>query len=101
MKTLTIKRRTMKRNVKRLGTAAALALLTWAGPSLFASSHMDAPLITRDPPANTPDVYAVVAQNDTNGPKFLIVGLGVYPFEQPGIGPNLYNFDDDVLYEIH
>src|SRR6185436_16260674 len=24
-----------------------------------------------------------------------------YPFEEPGIGPNKYNFDDDVLYEIH
>jgi hypothetical protein len=91
----------MKRIVKRLKTAAMLALLAWAGPSLFASSHMDAPLITRDPPANTTDVYAFVAQNDTNSPKFLVLGLGVYPFEQPGIGPNAYNFDDNVLYEFH
>ena len=26
--------------------------------------------------------------------------LAVYPHEEPGIGPNKYNFDDDVLYEI-
>ena len=25
----------------------------------------------------------------------------MYPHEEPGIGPNKYNFDDDVLYEIH
>ena len=25
----------------------------------------------------------------------------MYPIEEPGIGPNKYNFDDDVLYQIH
>src|SRR5438132_120524 len=64
-----------------------------------ASSHQDAPLIIRDPSANTTDVYAFV-QNE-NGTKSLVTALGVYPFEEPGIGPNKYNFDDDVLYEIH
>jgi hypothetical protein len=64
-----------------------------------ASSHMDAPLITRDPSANTTDVYAFV-QNE-NGMKSLVTALGVYPHEEPGIGPNKYNFDDAVLYQIH
>ena len=63
-----------------------------------ASSHMDAPLITRDPSANTTDVYAFV-QNE-NGTKSLVTALGVYPHEEPGIGPNKYNFDDNVLYQI-
>jgi hypothetical protein len=31
----------------------------------------------------------------------LVTALGVYPHEEPGVGPNKYNFDDDVLYEIH
>ena len=64
-----------------------------------ASSHMDAPLITRDPAANTTDVYAFV-QNE-NGMKSLVTALGVYPHEEPGVGPNKYNFDDNVLYQIH
>src|SRR5215470_3098821 len=64
-----------------------------------ASSHMDAPLITRDPSANTTDVYAFVQQE--GGVKSLVTALGVYPFEEPGIGPNKYNFDDNVLYQIH
>src|SRR5215204_2327083 len=64
-----------------------------------ASSHMDAPLITLDDAANTTDVYAFVG--DQNGRKSLITALGVYPFEEPGIGPNKYNFDDNVLYAIH
>src|SRR5947207_616683 len=79
------------------GLAALLAVCT-AMPA-FASSHMDAPLITLDPSANTTDVYAFV--QDENGTKSLITALGVYPFEEPGIGPNKYNFDDNVLYEIH
>jgi hypothetical protein len=91
----------MRKMSNKLHVGAAIVSLALVGSPAFASSHMDAPLITRDPPANTTDVYAFVAQNNTNSPKFLIVGLGVYPFEQPGIGPNLYNFDDNVLYEIN
>ena len=65
----------------------------------LASSHMDAPLITLDPAANTTDVYAFVDQD--GGQKSLVLALGVYPHQEPGIGPNKYNFDDNVLYEIH
>jgi len=60
---------------------------------------MDAPLITLDPSANTTDVYAFRSRD--NGVDYLTVALAVYPFEEPGIGPNKYNFDDNVLYEIH
>jgi hypothetical protein len=60
---------------------------------------MDAPLITFDDPANTTDVYAFVSkENDT---EYLTTALSVYPFEEPGIGPNNYRFDDRVRYEIH
>src|SRR5262249_48349128 len=64
-----------------------------------ASSHQDAPLIIRDPSANTTDVYAFVPNE--NGIKSLVTALGVYPHEEPGVGPNKYNFDDNVLYQIH
>ena len=67
--------------------------------SMFASSHMDAPLITLDPAANTTDVYAFVRLAASQ--KVLVTALGVYPHEEPGVGPNKYNFDDNVLYEIH
>lgn len=77
--------------------AAALIL---ASSPLYGSSHQDAPLAVLDPAANTTDVYAFVTQDD-NGSKSLVVALGVFPFEEPGIGPNKFNFDDNVLYEIH
>jgi Domain of unknown function (DUF4331) len=83
--------------MKTMHLAAAAGLMLWAAPAR-ASSHMDAPLITLDDAANTTDVYAFVSQR--YGQKYLTTALAVYPHEEPGIGPNKYNFDDDVLYEI-
>lgn len=67
--------------------------------SAFASSHMDAPLITLDDAANTTDVYAFVSEYE--GEAYLTTAVSVYPFEEPGIGPNRHNFDDAVRYSIH
>jgi hypothetical protein len=89
----------MKRIIFRLSRGACALFAAQLIGAAHASSHMDAPLITRDPSANTTDVYAFVTSHD--GQKYLTVALGVYPFEEPGIGPNKYNFDDNVLYEIH
>src|ERR1700733_829078 len=86
----------MARNLVALVLVALTALT--ARP-VFASSHMDSPQITLDPAANTTDVYAFVAMQ--NGVEVLNTALAVYPFEEPGIGPNKYNFDPNVLYQIH
>src|SRR5262247_632792 len=88
----------------RRGLTLALIALMGLSPAMqvpaLASSHMDAPLVTRDPGANTTDVYAFV-RPDQSGNKSLVLALGVYPHENPGIGPNKYNFDDNVRYEMH
>jgi hypothetical protein len=89
----------MLNRFKRTRAVVTLALVASLPHASMASSHMDAPLITLDPAANTTDVYAFV--HEDNGAKSLVVALGVYPFEEPGIGPNKYNFDDNVLYQIH
>src|SRR5262247_4581243 len=88
---------------RRALTLALIALMGFApalSVSAIASSHMDAPLITLDPAANTTDVYAFVSQ-DQSGNKFLTLALSVYPMENPGVGPNKYNFDDNVRYDLH
>ena len=79
--------------------AAAGFLLLAASSAVQASSHMDAPLIILDDAANTTDVYAFLSRQ--NGQKYLTTALAVYPHEEPGVGPNKYNFSDDVLYQIH
>ena len=90
----------MTRQLHRtLPLIAAAGIVLAGSATASASSHMDAPLITLDDAANTTDVYAFVRESD--GSKSLVTALGVYPFEEPGIGPNKFNFDDNVLYEIH
>jgi len=89
----------MKRNLKSWHSATALFLAALMPTLSPASSHMDAPLITLDPAANTADVYAF--RSAVDGSQYLTVAVTVYPFEEPGIGPNKYNFDDNVLYMLH
>lgn len=89
----------MKKKPLRIGLQLiAAAGLLLAPASARGSSHMDAPLITLDDAANTTDVYAFVSQRF--GRNYLTTALAVYPHEEPGVGPNKYNFADDVLYEI-
>jgi hypothetical protein len=62
------------------------------------SSHREAPEITKDPVADSTDVYAFVSP-DRPGTVTLIANY--IPLEGPAGGPNFYAFGDDVLYEIH
>ena len=89
----------MKIRNKAIRFAAIPLLIARLATPAWASSHMDAPLIVLDPAANTTDVYAFVQIE--NGVKNLVTALGVYPHQEPGIGPNKYNFDPNVLYQIH
>lgn len=84
-----------------LAGAALLALAMLMPAPARASSHMDAPLITLDPAANTADVYAFLHKRESDGEKVLATSLTVFPFEEPGEGPNNFRFDDNVLYQIH
>jgi hypothetical protein len=62
------------------------------------SSHREAPEISKDPVADSTDVYAFVSP-DKPGTVTLIANY--VPLEAPAGGPNFYEFGDDVLYEIH
>ncbi len=85
--------------LKRSAALSISVAITLSTSVSHGSSHMDAPLITFDDAANTTDVYAFIS---SDGPtKYLTTALSVYPFEEPGIGPNRYNFDDNVRYNIN
>jgi hypothetical protein len=62
------------------------------------SSHREAPEISKDPVADSTDVYAFVSP-DQPGTVTLIANY--IPLQGPAGGPNFYEFGDDVLYEIH
>ena len=62
------------------------------------SSHREAPEISKDPVADSTDVYAFVSPDR---PHTVTLIANYVPLQTPAGGPNFYEFGDDVLYEIH
>ena len=62
------------------------------------SSHREAPVISRDPVADSTDLYAFVSP-DRPGTVTLIANY--VPLQEPAGGPGFHEFGDDVLYQIH
>ena len=62
------------------------------------SSHREAPEISKDPVADSTDLYAFVSPDE---PDTVTIIANYLPLEGPDGGPNFYEFGDDVLYAIH
>jgi uncharacterized protein DUF4331 len=62
------------------------------------SSHREAPGISKDPVADSTDLYAFTSPDH---PDSVTLIANYIPLEGPDGGPNFYSFGDDVLYEIH
>jgi hypothetical protein len=62
------------------------------------SSHREAPEISKDPVADSTDVYAFVSPDR---PDTVTLISNYIPLEDPAGGPNFYEFGDDVLYSIN
>jgi hypothetical protein len=62
------------------------------------SSHREAPEISKDPCADSTDVYAFVSPD---APDTVTLIANYVPLQSPAGGPNFFEFGDDVLYEIH
>src|SRR5579862_4628317 len=62
------------------------------------SSHREAPEISKDPVADSTDLYAFVSPDK---PDTVTIIANYIPLEAAAGGPNFYEFGPDVLYEIH
>ena len=62
------------------------------------SSHREAPEISKDPVADSTDVYAFVSPDQ---PDTVTLIANYVPLQEPAGGPNFYEFGDDVLYKIN
>jgi len=62
------------------------------------SSHREAPEISKDPVADSTDLYAFVSPDE---PDTVTLIANYVPLEGPDGGPNFYEFGDDVLYTIN
>lgn len=60
------------------------------------SSHREAPDISKDPCADNTDTYAWRTPGDT-----VTIITNYLPVEAPAGGPNFYEFDDDVAYNVN
>jgi hypothetical protein len=62
------------------------------------SSHREAPEISKDPVADSTDLYTFVSPSNPNN---VVIIANYLPLESAAGGPNFYEFGDDVLYEIN
>ena len=62
------------------------------------SSHREAPEISKDPVADSTDIYAFVSPDQ---PDTVTIITNYIPLEDPAGGPNFFEFGDDVLYRIN
>lgn len=76
------------------GIAAALA-----APA-YASSHREAPGITKTPKIDGTDLY-MFRSYEPGRQSFVTIVANYQPFEDAFAGPNYYMFDEHAVYEVH
>lgn len=79
--------------------AAGVLGLCLAMPAL-ASSHREAPGITRHPKVDATDFY-MFRSYEAGRDGFVTIVANYYPFQSPSGGPNFFELDPDAAYEIH
>ena len=62
------------------------------------SSHREAPEISKDPVADSTDLYAFISPD---APGTVTILANYVPLQGPAGGPNFYEFGDDVRYDIN
>jgi hypothetical protein len=62
------------------------------------SSHREAPEISKDPVADSSDLYAFVSPDK---PGYVTIIANYVPLQDPNGGPNFFEFGDDVRYNIN
>jgi len=77
----------------------AMALLLGAPQApADASSHREAPMISKDAFADNTDTYVWIPAGQTEN---VVLAASWIPFEGPEGGPNYWEWDDNVQYKIH
>ena len=93
----------MKRSIAVISSVTLAATMIGASilitaPGADASSHREAPLISKDAYADNTDTYVFVSPDN---PDNVVLVASWIPFEGPEGGPNYFEWDENVLYNIH
>ncbi len=81
-------------------TVAAGATSGLASLPAQASSHREAPFLTRQPKVDGTDFYMFRSYEPNRGAYTTLIADYI-PLQNAGDGPNYYEMDPDALYEIH
>jgi len=87
----------MKPQYRKIAVAVAAAL---AASASQASSHREAPAITRSPAVDATDFY-MFNSYEPGRAGYVTVIANYIPLQDPYGGPNYFAFDPGALYEIH
>ncbi len=86
--------------VRKLASGATAFALVVGSTTALASSHREAPFITKMPKVDGTDLY-VFNSYESGREKYVTILANYYPVQDPAGGPNYYFLDPDALYEIH
>jgi len=78
---------------------AAAVIAALAASASFASSHREAPAITRQPAVDATDFYLFNSYEPERS-GYVTVIANYLPLQDPYGGPNYFALDDEALYEI-
>lgn len=88
----------MKRSLTALSTALIIAMT--GATAAHASSHREAPAITKSPKVDGTDFY-MFKSYEANRSGFVTLIANYLPLQDAYGGPNYFALDPDALYEIH
>lgn len=80
--------------------AAMLAAQLVGAPEANASSHREAPFITKNPKVDNTDFY-MFRSYEADRSEFVTIIANYIPLQHAYGGPNYFAMDPDALYEIH
>ncbi len=83
-----------------VATATLGALLAFSGSDVQASSHREAPFITKNPKVDATDFYMFNSYEAGRG-AFVTIIANYQPLQAAYGGPNFFTMDQEALYEIH
>jgi Domain of unknown function (DUF4331) len=90
----------MKASCKRLGKGAVALVAMSIGTSALASSHREAPFITKNPKVDGTDFY-LFRSYERGRDGFITVIANYQPLQDAYGGPNYFTMDDRAVYDIH
>ncbi|HEX5012981.1 MAG TPA: DUF4331 domain-containing protein [Candidatus Limnocylindrales bacterium] len=89
----------MARYARRaLAVAGALMILVTSVGGAAASSHREAPLISKDAFADNTDTYVFISPSNPNN---VVIAASWIPFEGPEGGPNYWEWDPTAQYSLN